>query len=50
MNRNSSTTGRGRGEEQLECSHYQINTDLLIQEYRELNNINCQTGGKIKIQ
>ena len=42
------TTGRGRGEEQLECSHYQINTDLLIQEYRELNNINCQTGGKIK--
>jgi methionyl aminopeptidase len=41
------STGKGRGIEQLECSHYQVNTDLLIKEYRELNNINCQTGGKI---
>ena len=41
------TTGRGRGQEQNECSHYQVNTDLLVKEYRELNNINCQTGGKI---
>ena len=41
------TTGRGRGQEQNECSHYQVNTDLLVKEYRELNNINCLTGGKI---
>lgn len=41
------STGSGRGEEQMECSHYQVNTDLLLREYRELNNIKCQTGGKI---
>lgn len=41
------STGSGRGIEQNECSHYQVNTELLFKEYRELNNINCQTGGKI---
>ena len=41
------TTGSGRGQEQNECSHYQLNTELLVKEYRELNNIKCQTGGKI---
>ena len=37
------STGSGKGTEQLECSHYQVNTDLLLKEYRELNNINCDT-------
>lgn len=41
------STGSGRGEDQMECSHYQVNTELLFKEYRELNNIKCQTGGKI---
>ena len=41
------STGSGRALEQNECSHYQVNTDLLLKEYRELNNINCNTGGKI---
>lgn len=41
------STGCGRGIEQNECSHYQLNTELIVKEYRELNNINCNTGGKI---
>tara|TARA_B100000123_G_scaffold210003_1_gene158991 strand:- start:418 stop:1476 length:1059 start_codon:yes stop_codon:yes gene_type:complete len=41
------STGIGKGEEQNEVSHYQVNVDLLLKEYRELNNINCNTGGKI---
>ena len=41
------STGKGKGEEQMEVSHYQVNVDLLLKEYRELNNINCATGGKI---
>lgn len=41
------STGCGRTQEQNECSHYQVNTDLLKKEYKELHNINCETGGKI---
>lgn len=41
------STGCGRTQEENECSHYQVNTELLKKEYKELHNINCQTGGKI---
>lgn len=33
------STGSGRTEMDMECSHYSINTNLLIQEYRQLEGI-----------
>lgn len=41
------STGKGKGIPQVECSHYQVNTELLLQEYQEINNINGNTEGKI---
>ena len=40
------STGNGRGEEQNECSHYQINTDMLVEEYRALKGIKGEGKNK----
>ena len=45
------TTGSGKVEQDLEVSHYAVNNELLVKEYREINMIgkeNEMTGGKIK--
>jgi methionyl aminopeptidase len=40
------STGNGRGEEQNECSHYQVNTDMLVEEYRALKGIKGEGKNK----